>query len=219
MSSVGDVVAQLREVIEQLDRTAMAAIRAQQDLTSGHSSFTDAGRGSDHPKIRLTISEAETAGAKAGKIARLLADGADHFAAYINIIAPGAVPPRGQATNSAPSGEEIVQDAAKRASIFRKASRATTHNAEQVGDYAKKFADFIDAARPKGAKAQIQQQEPPPAATPPPTHGETAQALVVTSAVLIAGALHLVDKFRQKRKDNHDRATRAPRTDPPDLEG
>ncbi|MEQ4306245.1 hypothetical protein ABNF97_33510 [Plantactinospora sp. B6F1] len=219
MSSVGDVVAQLREVIERLDRTAMAAKRAQTDLTTGHSSLTDAGRGSDHPKLRLAVSESETAGAKAGKIARLLAESAGHFATYINIIAPGAAPAREQATDSTPPGEEIVRDAAERASIFRKASRATTHNAEQVGDYAKKFADFIDAARPRGATSQVQRSEPPLATSPPPSHGETAQALVVTSAVLIAGALHLMDKFRQKRKENRDRPKGTPRTHSPHGEG
>jgi hypothetical protein len=218
MSSVGDVVAQLRAVVERLDRTAIAASRAQTDLIAGCASLTRAGQGSDHPKIRLAVTESDTAGAKAGKISRLLAEAAGHFTRYIDIIAPGAAPSGNIATYSGPSGEELMRDAAKRASIFRKASRAATHNAEQVGDYAKSFADFIDAARPKGTTSQVQRPEAPPT-NPPSAPGETAQALAVTAAVLIAGALHLIDRFKQKRKESRDGSQSTPRPDSPDGEG
>lgn len=218
MSSVGDVVAQLREVVDRLDRTVVAAGRAQTDLTDGHATFTRAGQGSNHPKIRLAITESDTAGAKAGRISRLLAEAAGHLATYINIIAPGAAPSRESATHSGPSGEELVRDAAKRASIFRKASRATTRNAEQVGDYAKSFADFIDAVRPKGTTSQVQRPEAPPA-NPPHAPGDTAQSLAVTAAILVAGALHLFDRFMQKRKESRDRPESTPRSDSSHGEG
>lgn len=218
MSSVRDVVTQLREVVDRLDRTAVAASRAQTDLTAGGASLTRAGQGSNHPKIRLAIAENDTAQAKAGKVSRLLAEAAGHFTTYIGIIAPGAAPSRDTATYAGPSGEELVRDAAKRASIFRKASRAMTHNAEEVGDYAKSFADFIDAARPKGTTSQVQRPEAPPA-NPPPAPGDTAQALAVTGAVLIAGALHLLDRFKQKREESRDRSEPTPRPDSTHGEG
>jgi hypothetical protein len=55
MSSVAEVISQLRDLIERLDQTAMAASRAQAEAAQSHRLFAEVAQGSEHPKIREAV--------------------------------------------------------------------------------------------------------------------------------------------------------------------
>lgn len=216
--SAGEVVALLHRAIEHVDRASITAKRAQADAEQAHFLYMGVAHGTGHPRIRQAIDESRIASDKAGKVARLLAEAATHLANYVNLISPGSMPTNVTSVGGAVEGDEIVADARRRASRFSRATRRVAENAEHAGDYAKKFADFLDAARPKGTTANAQRPEPPPAAPTLGTPGDAAQSLVVTGAAMIATALKFVD-IATKKREQRERSERVSRSDPPDGQG
>nr|MDT0663302.1 hypothetical protein [Micromonospora sp. DSM 115978] len=203
--SIGDIVAQLRAAQDQLAASAVTAGRAQADALEALSRYTEAGRGSEHPEIKAAISEIQIAGAKSDKVARLINEIRQHIIDYANHIAPGAVSPA--ATPSAmPTGEQLVQDAARRSNAFGKGARAVANNAEKAGNAGKKIIDFLQEARPKGTTATSQPSGTPPTA---PQHGtgnfgDAASAVIVGGAIVIAAGLKALDARRKKNEETRD---------------
>jgi hypothetical protein len=116
-ATIGEVVAQMRVVIEQLDSAVITCSRAQRDASQAETRYRDAGGGGGHPRLREAMAESRIAGDKAGKAARLLAEATNHFSTYLNIIAPGSVPDRRPSEAALPSGERINREAETRAPL------------------------------------------------------------------------------------------------------
>ncbi|MFY1668633.1 hypothetical protein ACN27G_01540 [Plantactinospora sp. WMMB334] len=201
MSSVGEVVSRLSKVIERLDRGAVGASRGQAEADQVHGILGDVARGSDHALVRAAIVASSEAAAKAGKAARLLSEAADHFASYANEIAPGSVPSRGRATDSAPGGEQLVQEAERAEDGFRRFAKRTTHQAESIGEKVKDLVDFLAEARPDGTTSTTQKLPPPPRnPTAVGTPGDAAEALAVTAAAALAVVLKAASLRKERRE-------------------
>jgi hypothetical protein len=114
MSSLAEVVAQLQAAIEQLDAAAVTSMRAQADAEQATGHYTEAARGTEHADLRQAVSASQEAGAKSGRMARLLAQAAGHFATYVNTIAPGSIDARKAGEAAQLSGEDLVQDTVRR---------------------------------------------------------------------------------------------------------
>ncbi len=110
-SPMEEVIAQFRKLLGVIDETAVNAKRAQEDAERARSAYVEASRGTSDQLMGKAVVNSRTAAEKAGKTARLLSEAADHFATYINIIAPGTVPPRMSAPEATPSGEQVAEEA------------------------------------------------------------------------------------------------------------
>jgi hypothetical protein len=71
------------------------------------------------------ITASSEGAAKAGKVARLLAEASGHFAAYANEIAPGSASTNSQAAEAAPSGEQLVREADRAEDGFGRLARGS----------------------------------------------------------------------------------------------
>jgi hypothetical protein len=213
MTSVGDVVAQLREVIERLDRSVTAAGRVQAEAAQAQSSFTEAGQGTDHPRIRQAVMESRTAGEKAGKVARLLAEAGSHLAAYVNVIAPGSAPSRDQAL---PTGDQLVREAEDKGNnvdrfIRRHVKKAdqtegNLQNTETVATEGLKKLVKIYKSQPGYAGTHTPTPQPPPIDRPQVEHPGTAIAIVAGAAAVGVRQIWI------KIKDRHERKNRGSQT-------
>ena len=210
------VIAQLTAAIEKLDTAAITAVRAQADAQQAHTHYTDAGRGSNHPAIQAAQTESTTAAAKAGKVARLLAETSTHLTAYGNTIAPGTIQAGRSAETATPTGEQLVSEAERRGRRADIAWRKQAKNAEGIEgnlqkaeDGAKDVIGFIKhKLAPTGATSTGTVAGPPP---PPPDRPQIDHP--VTAVVMAAGALALVarsvwnhGKTRQARKHDDDQS-------------
>jgi hypothetical protein len=220
--SVGDVVAELRAVLDRLDSAAITATRAQADAEQAHRLYSEAAQGTDHPRIRQAVVDSRTAGEKAGKMARLVADAADHLTAYVNAIAPGSMPDR--TSVAGPSGEELVQDATKRSESRRNVDaffKTAVRKVEDVQDTGKTFTELTEqgfkifgnrsgpsggVASGTGTPSSAGQPAPPPKAEVSDTVGNL---LVV--GIVVGVAAHrfgkLVNKgfVRLRHREDKDR--------------
>ncbi|WP_159104505.1 hypothetical protein [Plantactinospora sp. BB1] len=205
MSSVREVVAQLLTVVERLDRAAVGVTRAQAEAEQAQRSFAEVGRGTNHRAIRTGVAASSEATAKSGKVARLLAEAASHFAAYANQIAPGSVSSRDKATESTPPGDQIVNEAASGRDGFRRFAKRVADKADSVGETGKKVADILAEARPAGTASTTQQLPPTPRnPTAAGTPGDAAHAIVVTAAAVVAVALKAASLRKQRKEQTRD---------------
>ncbi|MFY1689472.1 hypothetical protein [Plantactinospora sp. WMMB782] len=201
MTSVGEVVAQLKAVVERLDRAVVTAGRGQTETGQARDLFAEVGQGSDHRLIRTAVTASSEAAAKSGKAARLLAEAAGHLAAYANVIAPGSAISKDQATDAGPSGERLVSEAERVERGLRGFSRRVAQKAESAGEAGKKLVDFLAESKPSGTASTTQQLPPTPRnPTTAGTPGDAAEALVVTAAAVVAVALKSAS-LRRKRKE------------------
>lgn len=215
--SAGEVVALLRQAIEHLDRAAATAMRAQADADQAHARYAEAARGTNHSRIRQATDESRTASEKAGKVARLLAEAATHLANYSNLIDPGSGPVRLASDQAKPSGEELVQEAERRA---RRADAAWRKQVRQAGD----TEDTLKNAESGGRAVfnHFKRQPKPPGGTSAGTTAPLPEPALerpnldhpVTAVVMAAGALAVATKSiwnhfrnRQPRKRNDDHQT------------
>jgi hypothetical protein len=116
-----EVLGQLRNLLGMIDEAAAQALHAQADAQEAHASYHEAAIGSRHPQLARAVVDSRTAGEKAGKTARLLAEAANAFADYIEMIAPGTVPSRRAEPGAMPGGEALLdqaEDRARRADAF-----------------------------------------------------------------------------------------------------
>ncbi|MFY1574861.1 hypothetical protein ACN26Z_08225 [Verrucosispora sp. WMMD703] len=108
--SIAELVAQLLAVRGNLDAAAVTALRARTDAEVALARLAEVQRGSNDKRLRAAVTDAEVARDKAGRYARLLAEAARHITAYVNTIAPGAVPTEPDDAAS-PSGDRLVEEA------------------------------------------------------------------------------------------------------------
>ncbi|MFI6758762.1 hypothetical protein ACIBF5_06405 [Micromonospora sp. NPDC050417] len=214
MSSVGDVVGQLRAVIERLDQITISASRAEAEVADAKTSLTQAATGADHHEIQSAISEATTAAEKSAKVARLLATAAKHLSNYVNVIAPGSAPKQSSSSESMPSDEQLIQQGDQAATNFRRFAKRVVQNAESAGETAKKLTDFLNASRPQGTAQTLTRPEPPSQAASAVVSGDAAQALVITGAAVVAAALNAASMRRRRKERERERPEQLPRPDP-----
>ena len=210
MTSVGDVVAQLRDVIERLDKIAVAASRVQADAKQAHASLAEVGQGTDHRQIREAITESRAAEEKAGKAARLFSEAARHFSAYTNIIAPGSVRLRKVDDAAMPSGEQIMREAEDSGNNVDRfvrrhvkkldgteGSLQKTETAATVG-LKKLFKTY--KGQPGSAGTTTPAQQPTPIDRPQVEHPGTAVVIVAGAAAVRIRRLWSSTKKRRERK-------------------
>ncbi|WP_326561273.1 hypothetical protein [Micromonospora sp. NBC_01796] len=216
-ASVGDVVAQLRAVLESLDAAVVTALRAQADADQAKAQFTEAATGTDHSMIRAAITASQAASEKVARYARLLAKANESLTTYLNTIAPGSAPTH-QASNSAtPTGEQIIQGAEQRARRADLAWRKQVQKADDAQDSLK-----TAETNAKDVFKYLKQQTNPPgesstgtvAPEPPPAQERPQIDHPITAAVMAAGALAVVAKSiwnhgknrRARKRDDDDQA-------------
>ncbi|MEU3456902.1 hypothetical protein ABZ671_25375 [Micromonospora sp. NPDC006766] len=147
---LAQVVAQLRSAIDRLDALAVQANRAAVDVAEGSARYADAGRGTDHPRLRAAVAQSRTGVDKAHRLARLSSEAARHVADYLNAIAPGSAP--GQATSGTPSGEELVTDSDRR-DVARSKIGGFLKRSVRRADEAQEQATTATSALQEAAKA------------------------------------------------------------------
>lgn len=211
--SVGDVVAQIQAAQAQLAASAVTAGRAQADALEALARYREAGRGSEHALLKTAIDEIEIAGDKSNKVARLINEIREHFIDYANHISPGSISAT-DTPSAMPTGEQLVQDAARRSHAFGKGARAVANNAEKAGNAGKKIIEFLQEARPKGTTATSQPTSQPPAAPQHATFGDAASSLIIGGAVVIAAGMKALDARRKKREERRDSPDDPSRPDP-----
>jgi hypothetical protein len=207
------VLADFRELIGLIDEAAILALRTQTEAQDAHSAYREAGTGSRRPDIRKAQADARTAAEKAGKTARLLAEAANAFAEYVNIIAPGTVAARHSAPDATPSGDRLVGEApdrGRRIDMFiRKASGKADDLQDGTTELAKSAADAARAAAqairgdhgPHGTMTSTPaDSEPPQGPSTGVPDNELAAALVV-SALAGAVAARAISRYVSRRTD------------------
>ncbi len=214
-ASLSDVVAQLRVVVANADRAAVAATRAQADAESAHVTFDKAGRGTDHPRMRQAVTEARTAAEKLGRTANLLTKAADAFTDYLNLIAPGSAPARHatpEATRRAtpdalPSGEHLESEAAARQRRLDRLNAMITKKADDLQDSATDLAEIAHRAftvgqRPHGSPTLgVPPSTPTVVAQQPPASRPEAGDLV-SNLVIAASALWIGGNWASRKLHN-----------------
>ncbi|MGX7670212.1 hypothetical protein [Plantactinospora sp. DSM 117369] len=206
-SSVGDVVAQFRTVLSQIDQAAVTAKHAQEQAEKAHATYTEVARGTADRSMRKAVVDSRTAGEKAGKTARLLAEAAEHFTAYVNIISPGTVPPRSSAPEAEASGEQVLAAAAGQGSLSSKllGRTATVRNADDGLQHAKKIATAIKDAAGSGGVAVPKSPQPSitAAKTQDTAAGDTLLAAFTVALLGIKGA-EVAARIRSKARAKRD---------------
>ncbi|MGW0432875.1 hypothetical protein ACWDV4_10060 [Micromonospora sp. NPDC003197] len=175
-ASVGDIVAQLRDVRERLANAAVTAMRAKADTDQAHSRYAEVAQGTNDPLIKRAIDEIHTASDKTAKYARLLEGARSLLAAYSNKIAPGSAPGQESLDAPMPSGEQLVEEVGERFSARRGAGaflRKSMRNAENLKDAAK----VLTGVGEKGVKIL---RNPGGSPGPQPVTSSTIPAFVPT---------------------------------------
>jgi hypothetical protein len=221
-ASIAEVLAELRELIGTLDEAAGLASRAQVDAREAYGAYREAGTGSRRPDIVRAQVDARTAAEKAGKTARLLAEAASAFAEYVDVIAPGTVPPRHSAPEAMPSGEGLVEDASHaRTPLHRYLAKAgvdADDTQEGIASTATNLAAGVGAAKrvlrdqhgPFGSTTTTPRTPTEnPESTPGTTVGEATSAVFfsVLAAAVAAKAVkaHLSKRHEQEHDVEHEK--------------
>ena len=204
--NLADVVQQFRQVISELDQAAITAEAAQEHAGEATTHYVEVTRGTDHPDVNRAKYESNTAGEKAGKVARLLADAASAFAEYVNTIAPGSVPSRVPSSEATPDGRQFLDTTRRGPLSSRLVGRAgSIQNAEDGLQHVKKTANSVqDAMRPTGTatskstSAFVKSQE-----SQGPQTGDALLAALTLTVMGIKGA-ELAARLRRKAKNNEN---------------
>ncbi|MDG4785683.1 hypothetical protein O7626_07015 [Micromonospora sp. WMMD1102] len=208
---MSSVVAQLLEVRERLATTAVVAMRAKADTQVSLGHYAEATKGASRSRLEQAKTDIEIAGAKAAKVAGLLSKARDHISAYVDKIAPGSIGGKDDPVDAMPSGEELVEDAERRAdatpswaSFVRKATR----NADNIQDSTKTVAEVAEQGfkilrNPSGPSGTQTTGTPttPTAATPTARAKidipDTASHLLVVGITAIVAAQKADQLFRK----------------------
>jgi hypothetical protein len=205
-NAIAAVADQLRKVIEGADRAAVHAMRAKTDAEQGRVTFAEAGRGTDHPDIREAISTVHTASQKLGKTARLLAEAAEAFAMYLEVVVPGSGNALRAKADAMPSGEQLVDEAREQENRLHSWLRKTGENADDIGDRAQSTSESAktifklvrgDANPPTQSTTSV------PSATPhienPPAESSIdAVSAIVVSAIAVSVAVKAIPNYWRK---------------------
>ncbi|WP_326551786.1 hypothetical protein [Micromonospora sp. NBC_01813] len=191
--SVGDVVAVLRQILNDLDGAAVNAKDAQKQAANGLQHYETATEGADSNHATTALARASEAAAKSGKVARLIAEAATEISEYANRIAPGSVPSRTSEIGGMPSGEKLLADSTGKGSRSSKLM-GRVHQVRSADDgfqHLKKLAEtFQDAAGGSGGVAVSRPVEPVLRPTHPPgtSAGDALIAAITIALVGIKGA-------------------------------
>ncbi|MBF9127473.1 hypothetical protein I0C86_00455 [Plantactinospora sp. S1510] len=212
-------MAQLRRVLGIIDETAVTAKRAQEEAEQVRSAYVEASQGSADHLMRQAVTDSRTAADKAGKTARLLSEAAEHFTTYVNVIAPGSVPPRSAAPEAMPDGERTVTEAmvrrnratsfldraARRADDVKDAAAETTKAVEEGTKVALRQIKGDRGASSGGPASTTTTTTHPAPSQPPPAH-ETVSAITVSvlGAALVGRAAVDYIKRRRNRRNQDD---------------
>jgi hypothetical protein len=204
--SVGDVVAELRQAMEQLDQAAVVALRAEADALHAHTVLNAAATGTTHPAMRGAVTESLTAAEKSAKIARLLAAASKHLGEYANRIAPGS---GGGSTDAMPSGEVVLYEAGRRGSRADALWRKHVQKAEGAEGAVKKTEDGWKLIRElqnqhkpaADSSAGTAAQPSAPAHERPSVDNPITATFMAVAALFVAGkSLFGNDSHRRTRK-------------------
>jgi hypothetical protein len=205
MTSVEDVLSQLKTVIAEIDQAASAVMRAKAHVSGAHAAFNEAGTGTQDTDMRSAISSADAGGKDLRKVAVLLTHAIQDFADYADVIAPGAGIGGRPNDDVMPSGERIIRESEDRRSKFGAFVKTTTQSSDEFGEKAKGIVDFaarVGGRHPGGtATTTVQPAQPPP--QPPPTAGDHAGNILVfglAAAVVAENIRDRLTKWRLKRR-------------------
>jgi hypothetical protein len=194
------VIRQFRQVISDLDRAATVAETARKHAEEANTHYVEVGRGTEHPRINQARYESQTAGQKAGKVARLLSEAARAFEEYVNLIAPGAIPRKESSPEAAPDSARILDTTRQGSRSSRLLGRVgAVPNADDGLQHAKKLGNAIQdatlptgTATPKSTPAFVKAKEPQGAYA-----GDILIAALTLTIVGIRGA-ELARQLRRK---------------------
>ncbi|TDC01457.1 hypothetical protein E1091_02830 [Micromonospora fluostatini] len=226
--SIGDLVAQLLAVRRSLDEAAVTALRAQADAAQASAHLEEVRRGSNDAKLRMAALEAETARAKAGRYARLLAVAADHIGAYVTTIAPGSDLSAPDEASS-PSGDRVVREAGERTGRAEAFIRRHVKKADDTEDTLKQSEQAVTTGlrelekilKGSGAGSSTTSTSSHPA-TPvdrPQLEHPVTSVIMAAGAVVVGvrGAWDMLKKRRERKRS--DDQPRDDRLHPDDGEG
>jgi hypothetical protein len=208
-SNLGEIVAQLNHVRDQLAIASVRAQRAKADADQAYHDYEQAAQGTKHPRMQQALHNIRTAGDKSAKVARLFDQARTSFGAYLKKIAPGSVSDDDPTSEAMPTGERLAKEAADRqARAARYHRKAVEVLADKEGDL-KKFEDKAmksvalvkDRIRPGDTVPIIGTPARTPAAQPkyPPSHNPISDAVLAIAGVTLA--LHAgIVKFKRNRE-------------------
>lgn len=201
---MSEVVAQLRELITEIDKTAVMAMSAQEKAREACGSYQEAATGTDHPEMRSAVADARTAGEKAGKVARLLAEAANAFSDYLNEIAPGSAPSRRHAADVMPTGEDLWAAAREEGGgkKFGKFTRKLSNSASDLGGAAKNLVQFVERI-PPGSTGTVKPATEAIPDTPAASPSDLVGQLIVVGAIAAAVG-QKIGKFVEKKRGKTD---------------
>jgi hypothetical protein len=207
MTSVKDVVQQLRVAIGKLDQAVVTAERAKVDAEEAYQRFAAAGKGSDHPQLNKARAQALLAIEAADRATRLYTEAAQAYARYINHISGGSVPERRGTRQAMPTGESLVNEAESResraAKFHRKATEAVADQQEDMQKFEESSRQIARAIRgaPGPDHAQPGVGSNPTAGPAQPAESQHPVADVMIAAVGFGlAAKSIADKIRKARE-------------------
>jgi hypothetical protein len=210
-SSVGDVVAQLKAVIERIDKMAVASAHAQADAYEAHRRYAEASRGTDRSDLNNAVTITREAAEKAGRVARLLAEAKGSLVTYVNAIAPGSVLGGALSSGEMPSGGQLVEEAERRARRAEFAWRKQLKQADDVKDSLERvesggkavFNYFKDLRRSPGSDrvgTASPTEGPQLRPAPDPLHVDhPITATIMAAAATAVAAKSTWDHFKRRR--------------------
>jgi hypothetical protein len=214
---LGEVLAEFRELIGVIDQASVLAQRAQADAQEAHGAYREAGTGSKRPDITRAQVDARTAAEKAGKTARLLAEAANAFADYVNIIAPGTAPARYSDPEATPSGESLAAETSSRRSRLEsllaamsvdaddKQEAVTTVTADLASGARIAFRDISHAHGPRGAVTATPPREGDPSDAMPGTAvGEFASAVMFSALAVAVATKGVRDRLSHRHEEEQE---------------
>jgi hypothetical protein len=206
--TLAEVLQQLQEVVGRLDKAAVSAKGAEVDAQRASTLFGKAATGSTYPSGYIARQEAHTAADKAGKVGRLLSEAATAFAEYVSHIAPGTGVARVSASNSMPSGKQLLEPSGSGPlSSTLLGLVEEVPNADDGLEHMHTLADQIqDAVRPGG---QAVPRTPEPVAGGSDIQGGHAgDFLLATMTLAIMGikSAEIIVNLRRKSQLTHDKA-------------
>ncbi|MGW4462971.1 hypothetical protein [Micromonospora sp. NPDC004704] len=229
--SIGEVVGQLRAVLESLDAAAVTALRAQADADQAANHFAEVAMGTDHKEIREAITASRTASQKAARYARLLAKANESLTTYLNTIAPGSVPAHQAADSATPTGEQILTDSVERSNARRSIDSylgRMTRGVENLQDAAKNSTETVQQAvnivrkppgppglhQPETSTPTMPASPPRPKIDAPEAAGHIVVVGLVTGVAIYRLSQTISNGIARLRKDGHK--DRTERSDPRD---
>jgi hypothetical protein len=215
MTSVEDVLAQLKLVIAEVDQAAVAAMRAKAHTTDAHAALAEAGTGTgtQDTDMRRAVTSADTGGKDLRKVAVLLTQAIQDFADYADIIAPGSGL-GGHSDDIMPSGERIAAESSEHGADrwLRRTSKRADDVKDSVADVGKAIEggakSYSKIVRSKTGDAPagsgVPQTAVPHSQAPTQPHTSVADA----TAAVVAAALAAVvagKAIKQRWKQRRDR--------------